>query len=72
MKFPEWNVVFWFVLACVFGGLELLGVFDGHFATATDLLRKYIPLWGRAMILGWLVWHFLIAPDNWVQYLPKP
>ena len=41
-------------------GLELLGCFGTHRMTISYLVFHYIPRGPRAMILGWLVYHFLI------------
>ncbi len=63
MKFPypAWDTAAWaFVLAGAFA-LEVLGLARQNEATLTQLIRTTIPVWARAMILGWLAYHFLIA-----------
>lgn len=69
MKFPSWNVAIWLVIIGAFAVFELIGVFSGKLATLTDLIRQWLPIWVRAMILGWLTWHFLMSPDNWINSL---
>jgi uncharacterized membrane protein YozB (DUF420 family) len=46
-------------LAVVFG-FEMLGVFTDRYVTITAIVRQTVPLWARAMILGWLCYHFMI------------
>jgi len=46
-------------LAVVFA-FEMAGVFGKHYVTITAIVRATIPIWLRAMILGWLAWHFMI------------
>jgi len=46
-------------MAIVFG-FEMMGVFGHKYITITALVRMYMPKWVRAMILGWLVYHFMI------------
>jgi hypothetical protein len=48
-----------FVAICIVFTLEMLGVFGARYVTLTALVRTFIPKWLRAMILGWLCWHFL-------------
>lgn len=45
-------------LAVVFA-FEMLGVFTNNYVTITALVRDYTPMWLRAMILGWMCWHFM-------------
>jgi uncharacterized membrane protein YozB (DUF420 family) len=61
-QYANWNLYLWLVLFVVTLTVELLGVFYGRQdATLTYLIRSTVPAWLRAMILGWLVYHFLIA-----------
>lgn len=50
-------------LSVVFA-FEMLGISSDQYVTITSLARAYLPLWLRSMILGWLVYHFTIAPGN--------
>jgi len=60
--FANWNLYLWLALFCLTLTIELLGIFHGHTdTTLTYLIRTTVPAWARAMILGWLVYHFLIA-----------
>ena len=38
---------------------ELMGVFTARYITITAIVRWAVPRWARAMVLGWLCWHFL-------------
>lgn len=61
-RFASWNLYLWLVLFAVAFAIEMLGVFHGRQdTTLTYLIRNTVPAWLRAMILGWLVYHFLIA-----------
>jgi len=64
MVVPEWNQIFWYVVLGIAFGLEMLGVFDTKFTTLTAIICSVIPAWARALIAGWLVWHFLIQHPN--------
>jgi len=46
-------------LAVVFT-FEMLGVFTDRYVTITAIVRGVIPKWARAMLLGWLCYHFLV------------
>jgi uncharacterized membrane protein YozB (DUF420 family) len=52
-------IVMCLALAVVFG-FEMLGVFTDRYVTITAVVRQTVPLWARAMILGWLCYHFMI------------
>jgi hypothetical protein len=39
---------------------EILGVCTNRYITVTAIVRYVIPKWARAMILGWLAYHFLL------------
>jgi hypothetical protein len=59
--FPSWDRIVWcLVLAAAFA-LEFLGIVKPSEATLTRLICATLPPWVRSMILGWLVYHFLIA-----------
>lgn len=62
--YEKWDVILLLVSMVVVLGFELMGVFEHHYATITALGRTYVPAWARAMILGWLVFHFLIQEGN--------
>lgn len=59
--YPHWDTAAWCVVLALAFGLEGLGILRPGDATLTQLIRTVIPLWARAMILGWLAYHFLIA-----------
>lgn len=57
----RWDVL---VVAILMGGLtlfELLGVFGQHMVTITDIIKAYLPIPLRIMVLSWLVWHFFVS-----------
>jgi hypothetical protein len=56
-----WDKAAWCVVIAAALGLEFFGIFDPIGATLTRLICATIPAWGRAMLLGWLCYHFLIA-----------
>lgn len=60
--FPTWNLIAWCVCAAVLLTLEFIGVARHQDATLTYFIRNTIPGWVRAMIWGWLGWHFLFGP----------
>ncbi len=60
MKFAHWDYVALCVAMSILFVLEMLGVFGKHYVTITYVVRTYMPAWARAMVLGWLVFHFLI------------
>jgi membrane-bound acyltransferase YfiQ involved in biofilm formation len=60
VNYPEWNKILWYVVLAVAFGLEFLGIFAPGKATLTRLICAAIPAWLRAMILGWLFYHFLL------------
>ena len=53
----------WAVWAAMFGILEYLGMRrkeDGYPAL-TNVIKRYVPGWMRAMAVGWLSYHFEIG-----------
>jgi hypothetical protein len=63
-SFKHWDVVALLVALLIVFVLEMMGVFGEQYVTITAVVRSYIPMWARAMILGWLVFHFLIDKAN--------
>lgn len=63
MKFPypHWDTIAWAIALGTCVTLEALGLINPGDATLTQLIKTTIPIWARAMILGWLSYHFLIA-----------
>lgn len=59
-RFPLWNVLAWAAWALAFAVLEFMGVFNRRYATLTYLSLHTIPRWALAMIMGWLVYHFIV------------
>jgi hypothetical protein len=60
----KWDMVLMCIALGIVFAFEMMGVFVDRYVTITAICRTYVPLWGRAMILGWLVYHFTIAKGN--------
>jgi hypothetical protein len=58
-KYVRWDILAMSVALAVVFTLEMLGVFTDRYVTITAIIRGYVPKWTRAMLLGWLCWHFL-------------
>ena len=59
----HWQLYGWLLLGIGFVVLEANAVIRGRrYATLTTVVKKGFPRWALAAFLGWLVWHFLIAP----------
>lgn len=61
-NFPAWNRVLWLCVIALAFALEFLGIFNTREATLTQLIKETLPAPFRAMVLGWLCYHFLIQP----------
>ena len=60
MNWEGWAWALWLV---AFGVLETVGLAKRHDAmTFTFFLEHHAPRWGLACLLGWLTYHFLVAP----------
>lgn len=57
----RWDYIAMCVALSIVFVFEMLGVFGKDFVTITYIVRSYMPMWMRAMILGWLCYHFMIA-----------
>lgn len=55
----RWDVVAMTIALAVVFAFEMLGVFGARYITITAIVRTVLPLWLRAMILGWMVYHFM-------------
>lgn len=60
IAYVRWDYIALCVAMAIVFGLEMLGVFGKHYITITEITVTYLPAWARAMILGWLGYHFLI------------
>lgn len=60
----RWDLILMCLALSVVFAFEMLGISSDQYVTITSLARAYLPLWLRSMILGWLVYHFTIAPGN--------
>lgn len=59
-QYIRWDVVAMCTALAVVFTFEMLGVFTAKYITITAIVRTYMPLWARAMVLGWLCYHFMI------------
>jgi hypothetical protein len=39
----------------------MMGVFSPKLVTITQIIKAFVPIPCRVMVLAWLVWHFLIS-----------
>lgn len=60
MKYVRWDLIVMSVALSVVFVFEMLGVFTARYVTITAIVRAYVPTWLRAMIGGWLYYHFVI------------
>ena len=59
-KYLRWDIVAMSLALAVVFTFEMLGVFSSRYVTITAIVRAYLPKWVRAMVLGWLVYHFMV------------
>ena len=59
-RYTHWDMIVMCLALAVVFGFEMLGVFTDRYVTITAIVRQTVPLWARAMILGWLCYHFMI------------
>jgi hypothetical protein len=58
--FKRWDLI---VMLCILASafaFEMFGVFKQQYVTITEIICRFVPVWARAMIWGWLGYHFLI------------
>ena len=60
MTYLRWDIVAMCVALAVVFAFEMAGVFGRHYITITAIVRAYVPIWARGMVIGWLAVHFLI------------
>jgi len=55
-------VIGWLAIIAAWGVWEVLGLrkAEDSWPTFTFLVRRYVPKWITAALLGWLFYHFLI------------
>lgn len=66
----RWDLVLMFVLMGAMFTVEMMGVFSPRLITITQIIKAYIPMPIRIMILAWLCWHFMLS-DIVRQLTPK-
>jgi membrane associated rhomboid family serine protease len=64
------DLISMFILMGAIFALEMAGVFNPKLVTITQILKNFIPMPVRIMVLAWLVWHFMIS-DIIRQLTPK-
>lgn len=56
-----WDLAVMFVLLGTIFTFEMLGVFNAHFVTLTQIIKTFIPMPVRIMVTAWLGWHFVLS-----------
>lgn len=59
-NYVGWDIVLMAIAMAIVFGFEMLGVFTDKYVTITAITRAYMPRWARAMLCGWLYYHFVI------------
>jgi hypothetical protein len=57
----HWDLIVMFALLATIFIFELLGVFNPKMITITAIIKDFVPIPCRVMVLAWLVWHFFIS-----------
>ena len=58
-----WEAYAWICWLVSFAALEAVGLAHRwHGMTFTFFIEHHFPRWFLAGFLGWLTWHFLVAP----------
>lgn len=60
----RWDLIVMYVLLATIFTFEMIGVFSPHMVTITQIIKSYVPMPLRWMIVAWLFWHF-IGSDLW-------
>lgn len=63
-QYIRWDMVAMCAALAVVFAFEMLSVFTLKYVTITAIIRQTMPMWLRAMILGWMFYHFMLAPGN--------
>lgn len=66
----RWDLVLMYALLGALFTFEMLGISSGKMITITQIIKAYIPLPVRIMLLAWLCWHFWWS-DIVKQLTPK-
>jgi hypothetical protein len=61
MKWGVWAYV-WALWVLQFAAYEAVGVLTDRGMTLTHFIQLHVPRWLLACLIGWLMYHFLIAP----------
>jgi hypothetical protein len=57
----HWHLYLWMLTGILFGVCEFIAIIRGKKdATFTYIVKKGVPRWLVAAVLGWLTYHFLI------------
>jgi predicted CDP-diglyceride synthetase/phosphatidate cytidylyltransferase len=66
----RWDLILMFALLAAITLFEFLGVASSKMITITQIVKSYVPIPCRLMILAWLNWHFFMS-DIVRQLTPK-
>ena len=64
----HWDLVIMFVLLAAIFVFEMMGVFSPKLITITQIIKDFVPMPVRWMVIAWLFWHF-IGSDLWPNYI---
>lgn len=71
--FTRWDLLAMCIVMGMLFTLEMLGIFNSHFATITAICRSFVPRIARALICIWLFWHMVIAgwltDKSWLHFV---
>jgi ribose/xylose/arabinose/galactoside ABC-type transport system permease subunit len=56
-----WDLAVMLALLATIFAFEMLGVFNAHYVTLTQIIKTFIPMPVRIMIAAWLLWHFVLS-----------
>lgn len=57
----HWDLIVMFCLMAAIFAVEMLGVFSPRMVTITQIVKDFVPIPCRVMVLAWLTWHFFIS-----------
>lgn len=66
----RWDLILMFSLMAAIFTIEMLGVFSPRMVTITQIIKDFIPIPVRIMLVSWLAWHF-VASDIVRQLTPR-
>lgn len=66
----RWDLIVMYALLGALFTFEMVGVFSTKMITITEIIKAYVPMPLRIMVLAWLCWHFWWS-DIVKQLTPK-